>query len=331
MRRLLAPVATALALGLSACGVDSGTATDRALPPLTSGSTTTSTTAAPTGPVQCSAPSSSYAPLSPLPRANDAIAADAVMKKIFDRGHLVVAVDENTKYLAARNTTTGHLEGAEIEIAKSIARHIFGSADDDTIQFKTVTTKEKLAFPEHDDVDISISAISITCERWERVAFSTVYLTAVPRFLVRKQSRIENRDELAGKRVCVTQGSTSIDLMASINEDFEDRGKQPAVVVAVPMRTDCLLELQEGMVDAYLGHDTFMTGMLEQNPGLIGFETGSPEQQDYGIAINQDHTYFVQFVNGVLQEMRDDGSLQALMQHYVKKSIPPVPPTRALP
>ena len=331
MRRSLVPLAALLALGVSACGVDSGTATDRALPPLTIAATTSTAPPPTTTTVPCSNATSSYTPLSPLPSRDDAAAADAFVKKIVDRGHLVVAVDENTKYLAQRDTTTSHLVGAEIEIAKTIARHLFGVADDDTIQFKTVTTKEKVDFPALDEVDLSISAISMTCERWAKVAFSSVYLTAVPKFLVRVQSRIESRDELAGKRVCVTQGSTSIGLMEDINADFEARGAKRAVVVPVAMRTDCLLQLQEGMVDAYLGHDTFMTGMLQQNPGLTTFDTGSPEQQDYGIAINADHTYFVQYVNGVLQEMRDDGSLTDLLQYWVKKSVPPVPPTRAIP
>ena len=331
MRRLLLPLAALLALGLSACGVESGTATDRALPPLTKPATTTTSTPPTSTTVGCSNPSASYAPLAPLPAPEVAVAADPFVRNIVARGHLIVAVDENTKYLAQRDTTTGHLQGAEIEIAKTIARHLFGVADGNTVQFKTVTTKEKIDFPALDEVDMSISAISMTCERWEKVAFSSVYLTAVPTFLVRHQSKITTRDQLAGKRVCVTLGSTSVALMTSINQEFDRQGAKPAVVVPVDVRTDCLLELQEGMVDAYLGHDTFLIGMKEQNPELESFPAGGPEQQQYGIAINQDHTYFVQYVNGVLQEMRDDGSLEALVQDYVKTSIPPVPTTRALP
>jgi polar amino acid transport system substrate-binding protein len=330
VRRLLAPLAAMLALAVSACGVDSGTATSRALPPLTLGATTSTAPPTTTTTVACPNPTSSYAPLSPLPSTGEAIGSDPFLKKIADRGHLVVAVDENTKYLAQRDTRTGHLVGAEIDIAKAIARHIFGVADADTIQFKTVTTKEKIDFPALDKVDMSISAISMNCERWAKVAFSSVYLTAVPRFLVRLQSGIDNRDQLAGKRVCVTLGSTSVGLMEDINADFEARKAKPAVVIPVAMRTDCLLQLQEGMVDAYLGHDTFMTGMLGQNPGLTTFETGSADLQHYGIAINPDHTYFVQYVNGVLQEMRDDGTLQRLLDG-VRKTVPEVPPTRPLP
>ncbi len=329
MRRGVPPLAVVLALGASACGVGPGT-TDRALPPLTIGTTTTALPSTTTTVAPCTDSTASYEPLSPVPSTPDAASEDSRMKAIVERGHLVVAVDENTKYLATRNPVTGHLEGAEIDIANAIARRIFGTADATTIQFKTVTTKEKIEFPQDDTVDLSISAISMTCERWDKVAFSSVYLTAAPTFLVRAASKIPNRDALAGKRVCVTQGSTSVDLMADINAEFEQRGAKPAVVVPVEFRTDCLLELQEGLVDAYLGHDTFLTGMKEQNPGLVSFGAGSSELQHYGIAINKNHPYFVRYVNGVLQQLRDDGELQQLLD-AVGKTVPSVPPARPLP
>ena len=78
----------------------------------------------------------------------------------------------------------------------------------------------------------------------------------------------------------------------------------------VDTRNDCLLAIQEGTVDAYLGHNTFINGMLEQDPGLRTVEKGTASR--YGIAMNLDHTYFVQYVNGVLDELRADGTLPSL-------------------
>jgi ABC-type amino acid transport substrate-binding protein len=125
-------------------------------------------------------------------------------------------------------------------------------------------------------------------------------------------------------------GSTSIGIMERINADFDRQQRKHAVVVPADARTDCLLQLQEGMVDAYLGHDTFMTGMIDQNQRLRMVLQG--DEQPYGIAISKrdDHTYFVRYVNAVLAEMRESGELQALLDG-AQKSLPPLYPTRPLP
>jgi polar amino acid transport system substrate-binding protein len=333
MRRVLPIIVmVGAALGAAACGVGDDTATQRALPPLTQepSTTTTSTTAPPgttTTVVPCDDPTPSYAPLPNVPSTAEAATADRFMQELVTNGQLRVAVDENTKYLAARDPMSSRLEGVEILIAKRIAQRLFGS---ENVRFKTVTTKQKLAFLQEEQVDLSISAISMTCERWQDVAFSSVYLVAEHRFLVRDDSEIEAEDDIAGKRVCVTAGSTSVDILETINKRFAGQDRKPVVIVLGDARTDCLLQVQEGMVDAYLGHDTFLTGMSESNPALRTVPQG--QQQPYGIAIGSANTYFVRYVNAVLAELRQSGELQTWLDSTpLGKDVPPVGDTRPLP
>jgi polar amino acid transport system substrate-binding protein len=323
--RLLPAVCLTLALGATACGVDSDEATRRALPPLTRPPTTTAPATTTTTTPECGE-TASYPALPSVPNPAEAKAADPFIAAILERpsGKLVVAVDENTKYLAARNPTTGNLEGTEIGIAKRIAQEIFGGEIGEHVQFKTVTTKEKIEFPRDGKADLAISAISMTCERWEDVAFSSEYLATRHKYLVQGESTIASKDDVAGKRVCVTKGSTSIGILDRANAAFRQQGRKPATIVPVDARTDCLLQVQEGTVDAYLGHDTFLTGMLEQNRALRVVDEGT--LQHYGIAIAPEHTYFVQYVNAVLAELRAEG--ESLPPG---STIPLVDETRPLP
>ena len=230
------------------------------------------------------------------------------MSPIIKRGRLVVAVDENTEGLASRDSD-GQLVGLEIDVARAIAGSIFGDGSDARLQLRTVTTKQKVDYPAHGDADLAISAISMTCDRWDKVAFSSEYFTARHEFLVRKDSPVQAASDLAGRRVCMTKGSTSIGTLAGL------RLQPPPVPRLVDARTDCLVALQEGEVDAYFGHDTFLVGMVAQDPGLRIVPQG--DLQHYGIAVGPDNVTLVRYVNGVLDRLREDGTLARLYERWL--------------
>ncbi len=296
------------AIALAACGTGSTEPLGRAFGALDAPTSSTTTTAAPSPAPACGDPRASYPAFAPLP-STQALAADPAMGPIIERGKLVVAVDENTEGLASRDSD-GQLVGLEIDIARAIVGSIFGDDSDTRLRLLTVTTKQKVEYPAHGDADLSISAISMTCERWSKVAFSSEYFTARHEFLVRDDAPVHTASDLAGRRVCMTKGSTSIDTLAGI-------GLQPPPEPRlVDTRTDCLVALQEGEVDAYFGHDTFLVGMVHQDPGLRIVPQG--EAQHYGIAVGPDNVTLVRYVNGVLDRLRGDGTLARLYELWLR-------------
>ena len=189
---------------------------------------------------------------------------------------------------------TGVIDGLEVDIARQLAQAILG--DPGKVRLKTLVTAQKVPYAADGTVDLTVSAVSMTCARWGLVDFSTEYYTAQHKLLVRSDSDIGGIQDLAGRRVCVTTGSSSVNVL---------KDKAPSTTIQVPLeaRTDCLVALQEGTVEAYFSHDSILRGMQKQDPNtqIVG-EAVAP--QHYGIAIAKDHTGFVRFVNAVLERMR---------------------------
>jgi polar amino acid transport system substrate-binding protein len=238
------------------------------------------------------------------------------MRIIQERRRLVVGVDENTDHFAARDPISGEIKGLEVELVKDIAEAITGNREN--IQFKTVLTADKNNVVADGRVDLTASADSISCKRWNQVAFSTEYFHAKHQLMVRGDSDIGSKADLAGRTVCVTKGSSSIDLLEEQAPD--------AHVLKVDGRTDCLVALQEGVADAYLAHDTFLRAMKEQDSNMKILDKEVLADQHYGIAISKDRPDLVRFVNAVLQRMRDSGRLEKIYQDALHDDAPEAPP-----
>ena len=296
---LLACVALAGCGGISDEAL-AATATERA----TTTTTAVSTASTSASPRPCDDPRASYRPTGRNP-APGTMPMGTVLREIQDRGSLTVGVDETTQGLAYRDPKDGQIKGMEVDLALEIARRIFGDRpSEDILELVPVTTDEKVVAVKNGTVDLTIDAVSMSCARWQEVAFSTEYLTTDQQFLVRKDSPIRTAADLAGRTVCVTAGSSSAKIL--------ERDAPQAKRLPVGPRTECLVALQQGSADAYFGHDTFLRGLLLQD-GTVEIRDGVlPAEVDvtshYGIAIAHGREDLVRFVNQALAEMRADGT-----------------------
>ena len=253
------------------------------------------------------------------PDPNLTIGPGTFMDEIRQRGRLRVGVDEQTEGFAALDSETRNIVGFEADLAHAIFDSLFPDGGGD-LELIPLVTSQKTKFVANGKVDLTISAVSMTCDRWQQVAFSAEYYTAHQQFLVRADSDIHDADDLIGRKICVTQSSSSKDIL--------DAQVPNAELLEVPSRTDCLVALENDDVDAYFGHDTFLYGMKAQDhtveirPDILDDKL---TVSHYGIAIAREHEDFVRYINGVLESVIADGTWQELVDDYLTPlDIPPI-------
>jgi polar amino acid transport system substrate-binding protein len=311
-RALVALLLVGAALGASACASTSNEAMNRSLSPLPSTPQSTSAATSTTTPDTTCNPVQSFAP--------DGTTTGPGLDKIRSNGVLVVGVDQGTTGWGYRDPRTGELKGLEVDLLEKIAGAILG--DESKIKFKTVTTAQRIAAVQRGDVDMVASLLTATCARWRDVDFSTVYYDAHQDVMVNENSDITNVDDLAGRTVCATRGSTSIvNIAARVPK---------AILYPVDTRSDCLVALQEGEVDAITSDDTILRSFQAQervlHTRLLG-PISEGEHEPYAIAMKQGNEDLVRFVNGVLQQMRDDRTLEQLYVKWLGVNAPAAPPS----
>jgi polar amino acid transport system substrate-binding protein len=256
----------------------------------------------------------SLRPLGPLPEP-DAMPPGTTMATIAQRGRLIAGVDQ-TKYLVGyRNPLTGQLEGTDIDLVRRIAQAILG--DPNRVQFIVYDIADRVRAVEEKQVDLVVNNFSITCARQRSVEFSTPYQLAQQRLLVPKGSGVREVEDLAGRTVCTSTGSTTERALKALPVDVE-----VVTEIGIP---DCVIRMQMGAVQAVSSDDIILAGLAAQDPQteVVGRVL---ETAGYGVGMSKDAPDLVRFVNGVLEQGRDDGTLEESYRFWLGRQLEPAPP-----
>jgi polar amino acid transport system substrate-binding protein len=301
---LLALATVALGTALSACTAFSYTPTPLPAASPTPQPTTSSSAAKPTS---CSDPLASYAP--------SATAQGSTVAEIRERGRLVAGVSADTYLLGSRNPLTGQIEGFDIDMVKAVAEAILG--DENLYQLKVITAAQRIPALEKGDVDIVARNMTITCDRWEQIAFSSEYYRSGQKILVRKGSKAKSISDLAGQKVCAPKGTSSMDNLIKV--------APKAIPVAADNHTGCLALFQQGEVAAITGDDTVLAGLAAQDPYAVVPAQRAFTAEPYGLGFNKDDVDFVRFVNDRLAQMRTDGEWTRIYNRWLREALGPAP------
>ena len=336
MRRRLA----VLAAGLAVVGACSG---DVSLPSAIEAPATTSTTAAPTTSLPAdttgcvggdrSTPgynaTRSYAPDGPLPNAGT-MPGGSTMADIVARGTLRVGVSADTLLFGYRDPFTGSIDGFDVDMLTYVAQALFGGTFDearDRLEFRVITYSQRLPSLEKRDVDLVAHTMTVNCGRWQRIAFSSEYFAAGQRVLVKVGSGFDGVEALVAAQatVCAPADSTNF-------EELSKPAYDGLELIVRPDVTDCLVAMQQGQADAASGDDTVLAGFAAQDPTteVVGDQF---TYEPYGIGVNAAQVDLVQFVNGVLEQVRSDGRWKASYEKWLVPTLTataneiPAPPT----
>lgn len=307
-RAALAAVALVGTL-LAGCGYD-------ATPVPTAGPSAAEPSVPPASTQDCGDPTRSYQPDGSVAQLREGRGTRDILR----RDRLVVGISADSYLLGSRDPISGEFEGFDIDMVRAVARALFPQTDaeqiDDRITYRVITAADRIPALESGRVDLVVRNFSITCDRWEQIAFSATYYESGQQVLVISDlaDEVDGPEDLAGLRVCAPDGTTSL-------TNITDAAPEAEIVTAAN-HTDCLVKLQNGEIDAITGDDTVLAGLSAQDPYAVvpgGQESFSREP--YGIGVSADNPDLVRFVNAVLEQSRADGTWQTSYNQWLRPEL----------
>lgn len=226
-------------------------------------------------------------------------------------GKKVLSMATNAEFPPYEYVEGEDVVGIDVDIAQAIADKLGMELKVDNMNFDSIIP----AITSGKDA-IGVAGMTVTDERKKNVDFTDSYATGVQVVIVREDSKITDVKDLTTKGADNTIGvqlGTTGDIYCT--SDIQDKGF--GKVQQFNKGADAVQALVSGKIDCVVIDNQPAKEFVKANKGLKILDT-EYVTEDYAIAVAKDNTELKDKINGALNELKADGTIQKILDKYIK-------------
>ena len=189
------------------------------------------------------------------------------------------------------------------------------------VVLQAVTSANRIPLLQNGTIDIECGSTTNNSERGKQVAFATNYFYTGTRFLVKAGAPIKSLDDLKGKQVVSTTGTTNFRIIRNLNEEK----KLGIELLGAKDHAESALMVQTGRAVAFAMDDILLYGLKASAANPAEFAVvGEPIQvEPYAIMLRRDDPAFKKLVDDTLAGLMKSGEFERLYKKWFESPIPP--------
>ena len=244
------------------------------------------------------------------------------LKKIKDSGVITVGHRESSvpfSYYDLQQNVIGYAQDYSDGIVAAVKKKL--NMPDLKVRFVPITSQNRIPLLQNGTFDFECGSTTNNLERQQQVDFSNTFFIVGTRLLVHKDSGIKDFDDLKGKNVAVTAGTTSEKLLNKMN----DEKKLGIHIISVKDHGDAFRTVESGRAVAFFIDDALLAGerAKAKNPAQWAI-VGTPQSYEaYGCMVRKGDAPFKKLVDDVIAEMQLSGVAEKSYQRWFMQPIPP--------
>lgn len=250
-----------------------------------------------------------------------AVSAQGVLERVTAGGKLVLAYRESSvpfSYVEA-----GKPLGYAVELCQRIAEVVRKKTGrkDMEVEFVPVTSANRMETIEKGRADMECGSTTNNAERRQVVAFTVPHFITGARLLVPAQSNVDRIEDLSGKKLVSTKGTTPLKAVQQINRE---RLLQINIVEA-PDHARAVEMVEKGEADAFAMDDVLLYGLASNRPNpaalkVVGkFITTEP----LAIMLPKNDPAFKKVVDDEMRRLITSREIYPIYDKWFAQPIPP--------
>jgi len=189
------------------------------------------------------------------------------------------------------------------------------------VSIQAITAQNRIPLLQNGTIDIECGSTTNNVERNKQVAFATNYFYTGTRFIVKTGSSIKSLEDLKGKKVVSTTGTSNYQVLRKVNAD-KNVGFD---LIGAKDHGESLLLVQQGRADAFGMDDILLYGVRAsaKDPAELAVIGDAIQVEPYAIMFRKDDPTFKKLVDDTLAGLIKSGEFQALYKKWFQSPIPP--------
>jgi ABC-type amino acid transport substrate-binding protein len=209
------------------------------------------------------------------------------------------------------------------EMCKLIAEEVKKQSGrkDLVVESQAVTSQNRIPLIQNGTVDVECGSTTNNSERGKQVTFAINYFYTGTRFLVKADSGIKSINDLKGKKVVSTTGTTNYQILRNLN----DEKKYGFELLGAKDHADALLMVESGMANAFGMDDILLYGLKasSKESAKLAVVGESIQVEPYAIMFRKDDPKFQALVNKVITNSIKTGEFAKAYKKWFQTNIPP--------
>ena len=245
------------------------------------------------------------------------------LKKIKDSGSITIGHRDASipfSYYDDKQQPVGYAVDLCLRIVDAIKNELKMPKLD--VKYQLVTSANRIPLMANGTIDLECGSTTNTLERQKQVAFTITHFLTANRYVSKKSSNIKSIDDLKGKTIVSTSGTTNIKQATELNTS-KNMGMN---IIPANGHPEAFQMVETGRAVAFVMDDILLYTLVAQarSPGdyVISSDALSlPEP--YGIMLRRDDPAFKKVVDNAMTQIYKSGEINKIYEKWFTRPVPP--------
>jgi glutamate/aspartate transport system substrate-binding protein len=244
------------------------------------------------------------------------------LKKIKDTGTITLGHRESSvpfSYYDDKQQVVGYAMDLCNKIVDAVKKEL--KLDKLEVKLNPVTSATRIPLMANGTIDLECGSTTNNLERQRQVSFTITHFVTANRFVSKKSAGVKTIDDLKGKTIVSTSGTTNIKQATEINAQ-KNLGMN---ILAAKDHAEAFLTVETGRTAAFVMDDILLYSLVagSKAPADYAISADALSVEPYGIMLRREDPAFKKVVDGAMTAVYKGGEINAIYEKWFLKPIPP--------